>query len=175
MNKIYQKTFFVSKMAGFTLIELLVVVLIIGILAAVGLPQYEKVVEKSRSAEALVNLRSLVQSMKLYKMSTGQIAQNIEDLDVIPNGEKIDDKTIRLKNFSYYIRNHPDTPEGFEAVARRNEADASAIKKYYIYYNYIGQMNCVAQTEEAKTPCMTVCGTKQFFTGENGFSYCVIK
>ncbi len=37
---------------GFTLVELIIVVIIVGILASIGLTQYNKVVEKSRAAEA---------------------------------------------------------------------------------------------------------------------------
>ena len=89
MNKKYQKTFPGEKNAGFTLIELLVVVLIIGILAAVALPQYEKAVIKSRFAAWIPLVKSLADAEEQYYLANGQYTDNLEDLDVtLPNSLK---------------------------------------------------------------------------------------
>ncbi len=56
---------------GFTLIELLVVVLIVGILAAVALPQYNKAVEKARAAEAITTLNALQKGVDAYILENG--------------------------------------------------------------------------------------------------------
>ncbi|MGN1058713.1 MAG: type II secretion system protein, partial [Candidatus Avelusimicrobium sp.] len=59
------------KKSGFTLIELLVVVLIIGILAAVALPQYEKAVAKSRLKQWNLLIRTAQQATEMLLLETG--------------------------------------------------------------------------------------------------------
>ena len=71
-----------GRKGGFTLIELLVVVLIIGILAAVALPQYQKAVEKSRATQAITMLKSIGQAQSAYRMANGTCAESFDELDV---------------------------------------------------------------------------------------------
>ena len=59
---------------GFTLIELLVVVLIIGILAAIAVPQYFKVVEKGKFAESMQWINGLKGAQERYLARNGSYA-----------------------------------------------------------------------------------------------------
>ena len=67
---------------AFTLIELLVVVLIIGILAAVAIPQYNKVVEKSKATQALTLLKAVAQAEEVYYMENGYYTNTFAELDL---------------------------------------------------------------------------------------------
>ena len=71
-----------SNKKAFTLIELLVVVLIIGILAAVAVPQYRKAVVKARYAELQSLVKSLYQAEQVYHLANGSYTKVFAELDL---------------------------------------------------------------------------------------------
>ena len=67
---------------GFTIVEIMVVVIIVGILAAIALPQYITTIEKGRSAEAVTNMGSLRTALDRYWYQNSTGTDSIDDLDI---------------------------------------------------------------------------------------------
>lgn len=71
---------------GFSLIELMIVVAIIGILAAIAVPSFQRFQAKARQSEAKTLLSGLYTAEKTYKMEWGIYFGDFRNIGFDPNG-----------------------------------------------------------------------------------------
>jgi type IV pilus assembly protein PilA len=68
------------KDGGFTLVEIMIVVVIIGLLAAMAIPAFAKVIEQSRLKAVTNNLRQIANSAQQYMLNNGTTQAAYSDI-----------------------------------------------------------------------------------------------
>ena len=174
-----QKSKFVqgpSGYGGFTLIELLVVVLIVGILSAVALPQYQTAVDKTNLAKVIPIAKAVKDAEEVYWLANGVYTSRFAELDLdLPEGcspSSAENDPSGLECTWGYIKIWPDSagmqPKYVEAgPVIQNASGRTRIFEYVQFFDqadddYAGRRKCYADPGNARAErlCKALGGEK---------------
>ncbi len=109
------------KAQGFTLVEIMIVVVIIGLLAAMAIPAFQKVRQASQDKAVLNNLRQLAAAADQYFLEYG-VSEVTEVTTDLVGADKYIKSLTMVANETY-----PDSIDEGSAITAENVAGARTI------------------------------------------------
>ena len=110
-------------LTGFTLIELLIVVIIMGFLASMAIPNFNKTMRKSREKQARAMLELAYDAQRMYRIDKGLYFGVGMGVTADFGGQEglglyIDDPNDRSSHYAYTIENVAQGPDRFQIRAK---------------------------------------------------------
>lgn len=159
---------------GFTLIELLVVVLILGILAAMAMPQYFKAVERSRMTEAVTLMANIADAQQRKYLQVNRYATEYTGLDVAPKGATGSvfytkgTSTAPQNGFAITMNAGTSYSTGKVTAKRVAPADQTLQYNYTLERFYTGKgTTCTGDDANGAALCADFCGRDSLASGSS--------
>ena len=164
---------------GFPLIELLVVVLIIGILSAVALPQYQVAVAKARYTQAMLLMDNIWKAQQLYYLANGSYAKDLTELDIeLPAGGTLGTNNTSISYSWGRCANFVNVATGSSTLFEGHCVTKNGAYFLRVYYGtnrycrvYDSQDNASVNTKV----CLSLGGVKTSTNSSEGYTQYLLK